>query len=95
MTLLLRFQELLFVIWSGCLSRTLDDKRNNTGRLLIAKSRLGPDGIVLPMFMDLASIDIKIYEPKVKTQDDEDLSAAEKLKLLKEKYRHFSGEKNK
>ena len=33
-------------------SRTQEDKMNGTGRLYIAKSRLGPDGIVLPFMMN-------------------------------------------
>lgn len=34
------------------ISRTPEDKMNNTGRLFIAKSRLGSDGIVLPFVLN-------------------------------------------
>lgn len=45
------------------LSRTPTDKQNNKGKFFIAKNRNGPDGIVLPIFMDTANIDIKVFEP--------------------------------
>ncbi len=44
-------------------SRTVDDKNNNTGRIFIAKNRNGPDGLVYPIFMDPSSVKIKVLEP--------------------------------
>ena len=34
------------------ISRTIDDKVANSGRLFVAKNRNGPDGLVFPLFMD-------------------------------------------
>ena len=59
--------------------------------MLIAKNRLGPDGIVLPMFIDTANVDLKMYEPMNKVEDE--LSASDKLKRLREKYQKFNSEK--
>ncbi len=42
------------------LSRTIEDKVANEGRIFIAKNRNGPDGIVYPIFMDTANVKIKV-----------------------------------
>jgi hypothetical protein len=69
------------------LSRTATHKQNNTGRIFIAKNRNGPDGIILPIFMDTSNIDIKVLEPTNETIEDINKnSAAEQSKKLKEKY---------
>ena len=47
-------------------SRTIEDKQNNTGKIFIAKNRNGPDGIIYDIFMDTSNINIKIM-PKVNT----------------------------
>ena len=47
------------------LSRTIEDKTANTGRLFIAKNRNGPDGIVYPVFMDTANVCIKVLSARV------------------------------
>ena len=49
------------------LSRTQEDKVKNTGRLTICKNRNGPDGMSFNIFMDAATVDIKViddYDPK-------------------------------
>lgn len=75
------------------ISRTIDDKRNNTGRMLIAKNRLGPDGIICPIFMDTASVDIKVFEPTTETISDIEKTGAKKqMSKLKEKYQIFKQE---
>lgn len=77
------------------ISRTLDDKKNNTGRMLIAKNRLGQDGIICPIFMDTASVDIKVYEPTNETKEDiEKNSAKKQMTKLKDKYREYKAEQN-
>jgi hypothetical protein len=69
------------------LSRTATHKQNNTGRIFIAKNRNGPDGIILPIFMDTSNISIKVLEPTSETIEDINKnSAAEQSKKLKEKY---------
>ena len=41
-------------------SRTIEDKQNNLGKIFIAKNRNGPDGMVFPIFMDTSNVNIKI-----------------------------------
>ena len=50
------------------ISRTIDDKGANSGRLFVAKNRNGPDGLVFPLFMDTANVCIKVLEP---SEEDE------------------------
>ena len=45
-------------------SRTIEDKQNNLGKIFIAKNRNGPDGMIYPIFMDTSNVNIKIL-PKV------------------------------
>jgi len=44
------------------LSRTMDDKKTNSGRFFIAKNRNGPDGIVMPIFMDTSVVKIEVLD---------------------------------
>ena len=41
-------------------SRTIEDKQNNQGKIFIAKNRNGPDGMIYDIFMDPGSAKIKI-----------------------------------
>jgi replicative DNA helicase len=70
------------------LSRTVQDKQANKGRIFIAKNRNGPDGMVFQTFVDWSDVTIKILER------DEDLdtmqSTAQALTLLKKKYQEIS-----
>ena len=45
-------------------SRTIEDKQNNQGKIFIAKNRNGPDGMVYNIFMDTSNVNIKIL-PKI------------------------------
>ena len=47
-------------------SRTIEDKQNNQGKIFIAKNRNGPDGMVYNIFMDTSNVKIKIL-PKAVT----------------------------
>ena len=47
-------------------SRTIEDKQNNTGKIFIAKNRNGPDGVIYNIFMDTSNVSIKIL-PKANT----------------------------
>jgi len=75
-------------------SRTIDDKSVNSGRIFIAKNRNGPDGLIYPIFMDTSNVNIKVL-PKVLTSEEmEDVvkNAAKRQKeVLKEKYDKFKG----
>ena len=42
------------------ISRTIEDKQKNLGKLFIAKNRNGPDGMVFPIHMDTSNVSIKI-----------------------------------
>lgn len=43
-------------------SRTVADKENGTGRLFIAKSRLGEDGVVLPFLLRPATVKVTVLD---------------------------------
>jgi len=74
-------------------SRTLDDKKNNAGRMLIAKNRFGPDGLICPIFMDTSCAEIKVFEPTSESKEDLEKKAAKKqLNKLKDKYKEFKGD---
>ncbi len=47
-------------------SRTIEDKQNNTGKIFIAKNRNGPDGIIYDIFMDTSCVKIRTM-PKANT----------------------------
>jgi len=55
-------------------SRTVADKMNNTGRIFIAKNRNGIDGVVYPIFMDAANVDIKVLPQINIAPDDEKMT---------------------
>ena len=78
-------------------SRTVEDKNTNSGRIYVAKNRNGPDGMIYPIFMDTANVKIKVL-PKALTQEEmEDVvknAAKKQKKLLNEKYKEFKGGKN-
>ena len=44
------------------LSRTVQDKQANKGRMFIAKNRNGPDGIIFPAFVDWSNVKIKVLK---------------------------------
>tara|TARA_R100001163_G_C4888139_1_gene82390 strand:- start:169 stop:474 length:306 start_codon:yes stop_codon:yes gene_type:complete len=77
-------------------SRTIEDKQNNTGKIFIAKNRNGPDGIIYDIFMDTSNINIKIM-PKVNTVSASSniplnpvaLTAKQQKELLQNKYDKF------
>ena len=70
------------------MKKTTEDKQNNGGRIYVAKNRNGPDGIVYPIFMDTANVDIKVLS----TYDKEkgtgpSLSQEEQTKFLFDQYK--------
>lgn len=69
------------------LSRTVQDKQANKGRIFIAKNRNGPDGMVFQSFVDWSDVTIKILD----RDEDVDVmqSTAEALTLLKKKYQEI------
>ena len=74
-------------------SRTVEDKNNNTGRIFVAKNRNGPDGLVYPLFMDTSSVTIKVLSQTGETVNDIiQKSSKDRLDALKEKYQVFKKE---
>ena len=71
------------------LSRTIQHKETNTGRVFIAKNRNGPDGLVYPIFMDTASVKIKILPQDHETvQSLSQHSLTNSKKKLSETYKN-------
>jgi replicative DNA helicase len=50
-------------------SRTMDDKQANTGRLFVAKSRLGRDGMIFPFIMNPATVKVSMLAENTSIQD--------------------------
>ena len=69
------------------ISRTIENKNNNTGRMFIAKNRNGPDGLIYPLFMDTSRVKIKVLEPVDETIEQVDGRSA--LKKQREKIKNI------
>jgi KaiC/GvpD/RAD55 family RecA-like ATPase len=70
------------------ISRTIQDKSANTGRMFVAKNRNGPDGLIYPIFMDTKNVNIRVL-PQTNETVDEIIAktAKDQLQELKEKYK--------
>tara|TARA_R110002020_G_scaffold12987_3_gene47034 strand:- start:2703 stop:4058 length:1356 start_codon:yes stop_codon:yes gene_type:complete len=66
------------------LSRTVQDKQANKGRLFIAKNRNGPDGLVFDAFVDWSNVTIKVLDRDESAERMQSTSDA--LQMLKDKY---------
>jgi hypothetical protein len=71
------------------ISRTVEDKLSNSGRIFVAKNRNGPDGIIYPIHMDTRNVTIKIHSSTGETIGEVEKSAkkrqAQKLVTLYKK----------
>ena len=77
-----------------CVSRTIEDKASNSGRIFIAKNRNGPDGMVYPIFMDTSLVKIKVFQQSEESVQEIVTNAAkhqhEKVVVnAKEKYKQW------
>jgi len=80
--------DLIFTV-----SRTIEDKSTNTGRLFLAKNRNGPDGLVFPIFMDTSNVNIKVLsQTNESISDIMEKSSKVRLDNLKQKYASFKKE---
>ena len=71
------------------ISRTIQHKNSNGGRVFIAKNRNGPDGIVYPIFMDTANVKIDVL-PQIETFEEVKKSEVKKQEqTLQEKYKNY------
>ena len=74
-------------------SRTVEDKNTNTGRIFLAKNRNGPDGLIFPLFMDTSNVKIKVLnQTNESISDIMEKSSKERLDNLKQKYANFKKE---
>lgn len=73
-------------------SRTVDDKVANGGRVFVAKNRNGPDGLVFPIFMDTSTVSIKVLQPSEEDENVE-VNAKKQKQSLVEKYKNFKKNK--
>jgi len=73
------------------ISRTIEDKQNNQGKMFIAKNRNGPDGVIIPIYMDTSNVKIKTM-PQIttatvgNTQTQAPLGIKQQQTLLRQKY---------
>lgn len=71
------------------ISRTVEDKNTNTGRVYVAKNRNGPDGLVFPIFMDTSNVKIKVLPQDEEVQASAYKTGKPQLEELREKYKNF------
>jgi len=71
------------------LSRTIEHKNENSGRLFVAKNRIGPDGLIYPIFMDPSNVKIDVL-PQIETFSEIKKNALKKQEQsLQDKYKKF------
>jgi replicative DNA helicase len=74
------------------LSRTADDKNDDTGRFFVAKNRFGPDGIIYPIDMDTSKVYINVHKKSTMAEINGKKNPAKNQKeLLREKYNKLMG----
>ena len=66
------------------LSRTVQDKQSNKGRMFVAKNRNGPDGLIFDAFVDWSDVSISILDRDESSEKMQSTSDA--LQMLKDKY---------
>jgi hypothetical protein len=71
-------------------SRTVQDKNTNGGRVFIAKNRNGPDGLIYPLMLDTSRVKMEVM-PQTGESIDEIVSKTmkEQQTTLQEKYKKF------
>ena len=74
-------------------SRTIEDKQNNQGKIFVAKNRNGPDGMVYDIFMDTSNVKIKVLPKAINTTNvaaaPVENSAQQQKNHLLQKYKNF------
>ena len=66
------------------LSRTVQDKQANKGRIFVAKNRNGPDGLVFDAFVDWTDVTIKVLDRDESAEKMQ--TTGDALQMLKDKY---------
>ena len=79
------------------ISRTMEDKTENKGRMFVAKNRNGIDGIVFPMEIDTAKVHLRVLPPDEDSSIDAVVmkTKAEQDEHLRKKYKQFKEERKK
>ncbi len=76
------------------ISRTVEDKLNNEGRIFVAKNRNGIDGVVFPIYMDTSNVTIRVHPSTGETIGEVKLEAKKRQeKKMKERYTKWKGSK--
>ena len=77
------------------ISRTVEDKNANTGRMFVAKNRNGPDGLIFNLNMDTSCVKIEVVEQSSATiEQTRNISLKNQADALKEKYKKFKQSEN-
>ena len=72
------------------ISRTVEDKNTNSGRIFVAKNRNGPDGLVYPIFMDTSNVKIRMSATTGETIAQASSQIVKnQAQGLKDRYREF------
>ena len=72
------------------LSRTIQDKQANKGRIFVAKNRNGPDGLIFPVYADWSHVNMKVLEnTQGSVAETVPESNATALDYLKAKYQNL------
>ena len=71
------------------ISRTVEHKETNSGRVFIAKNRNGPDGLVYPIFMDTQNVKIDILPQTESFGEIKEKATRKQERVLSEKYKQF------
>lgn len=74
------------------LSRTTEDKNNNSGRFFVAKNRFGPDGLIYPIKMDTSNVKIRVEKNSVDPTTVGKNAAKEQKDELRRKYEELKKE---
>ncbi len=77
------------------ISRTVEDKTENKGRMFVAKNRNGIDGIVYPMEIDTSKVHLRVLPPGEDSSIDAVVmkTKQEQDEHLRQKYKKFKEEK--
>jgi replicative DNA helicase len=79
------------------ISRNMEDKTENKGRMFVAKNRNGIDGIVFPMEIDTSKVHLRVLPPDEDSSIDAVVmkTKAEQDEHLRKKYKQFKEARNK
>jgi hypothetical protein len=79
------------------ISRTIEDKTENKGRMFVAKNRNGIDGIVYPMEFDTSRVHLKVLPPDEHSTIDAVVmkTKQEQEEHLRQKYKEFKAGRKK